>query len=181
MKTRSDNSEKSYDASKIEISEAAFTKIIVDEYLIAIDPGRIFGMAIFKKGVLYKTFEEKNRAFVNTALGLELFGKQVSSKFRFVIELPQIYPIRKWKGDPNDILDIAVFVGVCIGAFASNIGTLDLVRPSEWKGAVPKEIDHKRTLDMLMEKEKEVIKKKKSSHVLDAIGLGLWALGRRKQ
>lgn len=50
-----------------------------------------------------------------------------------------------------------------------------------WKGQVPKRIDHERTLKVLTEAERAVLPKSKAEllHVLDAIGIGLRALGRR--
>lgn len=97
-----------------------------------------------------------------------------------VIELPQIYRQSRWKGDPNDLIQVALTVG----ALESRIPHQDslLVHPHDWKGSTPKNIMEGRILDRLSDKEKIIFQEgvqrlgTKKHDVVDAVGIGLWAL-----
>lgn len=56
-------------------------------------------------------------------------------------------------------------------------GTI-LVEPSKWKGQLPKKVCNARVLRILEKSNASI--GTASNHALDAIGLGLWALGRFK-
>jgi hypothetical protein len=58
----------------------------------------------------------------------------------------------------------------------------EYVSPSEWKGQVPKTVHHPRILTRLTDEERAVIPEGKTArkHILDAVGIGLWRLGRMK-
>lgn len=145
--------------------------------LIAIDPGNVQGIAVFENNRLRAAFE---RTFIDLrveAIMLRSIAVAYTPK-RVVVELPQVYPVRKWKGDPNDLISVAVHVGIVVSSFSQSCEHVDLVKPRQWKGQTPKDVSSQRTLNKLTEDEKKNIEKVKSSHVLDAIGLGLWALGR---
>jgi len=144
--------------------------------LIAIDPGKFTGIAVFRNGVLETAFERYWSTLGEQAIDMKSLMDNIRPSSA-VIELPQVYPVRSWKGDPNDLIKVAVQVGVCIASFA-HYCQVKLVTPKEWKGQTPKKIDNQRTLDQLAEQERKQISKK-SSHVLDAIGLGLWELRRK--
>lgn len=98
-----------------------------------------------------------------------------------VIEVPQVYQQRHWKGDPNDLVDVALVAGAAGVKFGP---TVLFVRPREWKGSRPKKADHALTLsrlspDELAELDQVDAPKSLRHNVLDAIGMGLWKLGRR--
>lgn len=94
---------------------------------------------------------------------------------RAVIELPRIYPVRRWKGDANDLIRVAVTAGAIAGALGAPV---QFVEPRAWKGSRPKDVDNRYTLGLLSEAERATMDA--TSHdVVDAVGLGLWALGRR--
>jgi len=96
-----------------------------------------------------------------------------------VCEVPQIYPMEKWKGDPNDLIDVAVVAGMHLAKGLRQV----MVRPREWKGSVPKTIHNNRVLTQLDPLKKamvDVIPKTLRHNVVDAIGLGLWYLNTRK-
>ncbi len=62
----------------------------------------------------------------------------------------------------------------------------ELVTPAQWKGAVPKEVHQPRILAALTAAEQGVLDAAKvaptlKNNVVDAIGLGLWAVGRLGQ
>ena len=133
--------------------------------LIAIDPkgwgslkGRP-GYAVFNNGVLVETGNEPHLSAVCDTL---------------VIELPQVYQHGRSKGDPNDLIRVAFYAGSCtrIGH-----GVLSTPTPAEWKGQTPKAICAERIKAVLA--VHELVHLYKADHnVLDAVGIGLWALGR---
>lgn len=144
--------------------------------LIAIDPGARTGIAVFSDSILSSAYD---RAFANTNEEV-LVLRDLATIFkpgRVVIELPVVYPIKQWKGDPNDLIKVAMHVGIAVAVF-SPFWSVELATPRQWKGQRPKAIDNARTLRLLSEDELERIEKKNSTHALDAIGLGLWALKR---
>lgn len=98
------------------------------------------------------------------------------------IEVPQVYQQRAWKGDPNDLIAVAVTVGR-IAAEVGAGGEVHFARPHEWKGSVPKDVMVKRIESKLLTCEAEIlhaakIPRAKRHNAIDAIGLGLWALRR---
>lgn len=139
--------------------------------MIAIDPGvQACGVAWFsRKGEL----ERAEYVHVSS------IGALCSPFEKLIIEMPRIYPgSGQRKGDLNDLLDLAAVVGRCeqrLGPLASR-----RVFPAQWKGQVPKKIMNARVLGKLSPDEQDRIKRAgaKTHNVLDAIGIGLWALGR---
>ncbi len=99
-----------------------------------------------------------------------------------VIELPQVYTRSLSKGDPNDLITLALTVGA-ISALCGSIGAHTvLYRPSEWKGQVSKNVTEARARKRLTEVELKRIELPKAAKlktdVWDAIGIGLHFLRR---
>jgi hypothetical protein len=95
-----------------------------------------------------------------------------------VIEKPQVY--QSMKVDPGDLIDLAIVVGRIIGLSGREV---TLYKPSQWKGQTPKAIHHERIKKLLSADElsRVVLPKAKKTlghNVWDAIGLGLFHLGR---
>jgi len=141
--------------------------------LISIDPGKASGVAQFEDRVL-------KRVFLLDNLPVSFFADTL------VIEIPQVYPVRAWKGDPNDLIEVARIAGYWEGLIAACTRVLDVVhvRPHDWKGNRPKEIDNAYTLSKLTDAERAVIDgaqipKSKLHNAIDAVGIGLWYLNRR--
>lgn len=89
----------------------------------------------------------------------------------------------KSKENVADLLLVAELVGEYKKLYEMHGLTVELVWPTTWKGSVPKGIHQKRILSKLLPGERELIhrhprEKKSNSHVVDAIGIGLWKLGR---
>lgn len=150
--------------------------------LISIDPGAHLGLAVFQEDVLFAAgfYNVKNLRDLTKWL-VESAGE--IRPVQAVIEKPQIYEPRKWKGDPNDILNLAVIVGVCTAALAPYCETR-FVTPHMWKGSRPKKLDNEYTISLLSPVEKSVLAENQCpksylDNVIDAIGLGLWTLKRR--
>lgn len=85
-----------------------------------------------------------------------------------VIEHMQIYPGRKQKGDPNNLIKLAMIEGAIIGTVDHSQALLPT--PRAWKGGVPKKIHHKRIRERLPKLGKC------SADAVDAVGLALYGL-----
>lgn len=152
--------------------------------LISVDPGKVgLGWAYFENSYLLKAgiienvleLQKLNYTFVEL---LSCCRPTVC-----VIEVPQVYQQRSWKGDPNDLIDVAVIAGV-VAAAASAFGEPQLIRPHAWKGNRPKAVDIEYTLSLLSDDERVIVEgcgalKSKLHNVIDAVGIGLWKLERR--
>lgn len=142
--------------------------------MIAIDPGvKACGVARFDdRGVLrvarYEPVEE-----LHDSLDDFLYGDSL------VVEMPRIYPgSSQQKGDLNDLLNLAAIVGRCEALYGSMCR--ERVFPAQWKGQVPKKIMTARILSKLSKVERDCIVHAgaKDHNIIDAIGIGLWKLGR---
>jgi hypothetical protein len=136
---------------------------------LAIDPGRDTGYAVF---------QDRDHL---TACGLGLPWATVDpEKVRTaVIERPQIYNARNMKGDPNDIVTLALGAGEYAGVLRRAGVRVTYVKPHEWKGTTPKEVDNARTIASLSDAERRIVKAaayhiptSKQHNMLDAIGFG---------
>jgi hypothetical protein len=140
--------------------------------LLAIDPGACTGWAAFRHGALYGAGvmapEDDDVAAWGTVMRMDLV----------VIENPRIYP--RQKANPNDILKLAR----CVGRYEERFGRsararVQLVEPHDWKGSIPKEIMTNRIESELTFAEQAVLPelpKTKRHNMLDAVGLGKWAM-----
>lgn len=142
--------------------------------LHTLDPGNNTGWAIFEDDLLLDA-------------GVLPFG-DVRQTLRFysgdmvLIEVPRHYPHRE-KGDVNDLLDLSLRAGELKAWAEGQKAKVELVWPRTWKGSAPKEIHNQRVLRALKAFELKLLPKspraKKHDHnMLDAVGLGLWKLGR---
>jgi hypothetical protein len=143
--------------------------------LLAIDPGEDAGWAIFDSKKL-------------TACGLGEEPDLSGIVDRVVVELPKIYPGRKQKARPGDIVLLATRAGERGGPYRRRGITVDYFEPNEWKGGVPKEVSHSRAWALLNDSERDVIALAakgiapgKRHNMLDAVALGLFAVGRAKR
>ncbi len=96
---------------------------------------------------------------------------------QLVIEMPRIYPgSGQQKGDLNDLLNLAAVVGY----FEGRMWDVERVFPAAWKGQVPKKVMTARILKSLSPGELVRIERvgAKDHNTLDAVGIGLWKLGR---
>ena len=151
----------------------------MSDYLLSVDPGtRDMGWALWDKGRLVDCGMARGRDWVSTVGNMPPFPVE-----RVVIEDQQIY--RNSKIDAHALLAVARVVGAVV-FYYGNEGRrrVTLVAPREWKGQLPKEVCNKRTVGKLEAMERVVLNSKKypkslQHNLLDAIGIGLWALGRR--
>ena len=113
-----------------------------------------------------------------------------------LVESQKIYPIGKKQkkgGIPdNDVVILARRAGELAGAYRMAGAEREYVLPRDWKGTIPKPkngeqyIIEKRALAVLDERETQLIYSTKSAraksldhNLIDAVGIGLWRLGRK--
>jgi hypothetical protein len=148
--------------------------------LLTIDPGKVAGWAYFDNDTLVDCGVLSFDPFPETIPWLDHTWFN-----NIIIEKPKIYPVRQWKGDPNDLISVALIAGWIAGFTDVFSDDIEYVTPQAWKGNRPKEVDHRHTMSRLSTEEKEVIKetkgvlKSQKHNMIDAIGIGLWYLRRK--
>lgn len=156
--------------------------------LIAIDPGiNKTGIAVFTDGVL--TASRLLASLSNSWSRLEELRDQLlrgigGTNISVVVELPQIYRAVKSKGDPNDLIKTATVGAYLLGVLCeySPVSETTFVHPGDWckipkstkKGAVSGRTD--KILGCLNEAERARVLVQHDA--IDAVGIGLWKLGR---
>jgi hypothetical protein len=143
--------------------------------MLCIDPGNCSGLALFHGGRLVwcgdYAADPSGPPFAHLPIGAS----------HVLIERPTIYPLDKMRGDPNDLIKVALTAGRWAEA-AARIGcVVEYVEPRTWKGQTPKEIHNRRVTAQLDAREQTVIPQLPATrlhNVIDAIGLGLWKLRR---
>lgn len=136
--------------------------------LLACDPGENCGGACFIGGVLVWA-------------GLLSFADPTHIAIRaerMIVEIPQVYPGPRAE-DPNDLIGVAIIAGQWIRSVSAP--DTRRVFPRQWKGGVDKKIHNGRVLAKLSAAELQEVPKMAASklhNVIDAIGLGLFDLGR---
>lgn len=147
--------------------------------LIAIDPGRTTGWAVFEDS----TYVKKQLCMCGSLKKAELWDciRTLRVLHRAVIELPRWYPHDQ--KDVNDLIDLAVQVGEVKHFLEAARCEVELVWPRTWKGNVKKEIMTERILSRLTPDELALVPLRPRArtpdhNAVDAIGLGLWKLGR---
>jgi hypothetical protein len=165
-------------------------------YLLAVDPGISTGWALFYVSGPIKTWM--------AACGNGEPPLDQKDLVQFIVEKPQVYPGTP-AGKANDLITLAWGAGGYYALAGKNPTMHEriMVRPHTWKGDVPKHVHQRRiwkTLnsqehiladscvrgmeDYIRKCEEVSARKRKSlpttghSDVMDAIGLGLYALNR---
>ena len=99
------------------------------------------------------------------------------------VERPVIYPTPRTKVNPNDLITLALRAGELAGHCEQT--PVRYVTPAEWKRQLPKDICNARVRNMLTNAELDQIKnvfelpQSKRHNALDALGIALWAKGRK--
>lgn len=146
--------------------------------LMAFDPGKITGWASFENTSLSHAGVVKNATFAEPVE----FWPVEDWPLVVVIEMPRWYPQER-EIDVNDLLDLSRLVGRIEGFFAKEGSRIEIVYPRSWKGTVPKKIHNARVLAALTKEEIALLPRRPRAkdhdhNVLDAVGIGLWKLGR---
>lgn len=140
--------------------------------LLTLDPGNITGVAVFFGKTLVSAAAYKKR---------DVFIPIVRDPAPVLIETPRWYPHDH--SDVNDLLDLSVYVGELKRFYEAMGCVVELVWPRTWKGNVPKKITNRRTVAALSPEEVALLPRRPRAkdhddNMLDAVGLGLWKLGR---
>lgn len=135
--------------------------------LLAIDPGKVTGLALFREGLLVAA---------NAANGDTLWSR--GSGFtpvdvdEIVIERPCDRP-GKNRATINDLIALAIRAGRAAGPWGASVTWYTPVR---WKGNLPKEVCWKRACTRLSPQEQALVSD--DHNVRDAVALGLYHLRR---
>lgn len=160
--------------------------------LLSIDPGvRNAGVALWSAGPAGSFYLLESATLIEASgdrwLSLAHDIADWASNYaldQVIVEKPQVYVQAKLKGDPNDLVTLALAVGAIAMALVNTQTGFDLrcVYPREWKGQTPKVISVERSKMALTSTEHMRVRlpKQKSLHhnVWDAVGIGLWATRR---
>lgn len=149
--------------------------------LLSVDPGNNTGWAFFNgTGVLQCCGLVK----CLVPASLDALAEKVARADSVYVEIPQVYSGPRAKGDPNDLIQVALCAGWVISQYRQ--ADLKTVKPAEWKGQEPKDITYKRVLASLDAVERATFdiclsrfNKGVRHNVVDAVGIGLWALRRK--
>lgn len=145
---------------------------------VIIDPGNLTGWAAFSGTSLIEARVCAKREFFQSTWVLPGW---MGSRPLVVIEAPRWYPHDH--SDVNDLLDLSVYVGELKRFYEAMGCVVELVWPRTWKGNVPKKITNRRTVAALSPGELELLPRRPRAkdhdhNMIDAVGLGLWKLGR---
>lgn len=157
------------------------------EMTLAIDPGtKATGWAVFdgRKLSMAGLLRAKDAAHMAQELALLSSSLRLpAAYYGLYIERPQVYSRYRTQADPNDLIGVALVAGAALGIFSPFAQGVSMPRPMDWKGQLPKEIHHRRIFAELDLEERRGVElggvpKSLIHNVNDAIGLGLWAVGR---
>ncbi len=142
---------------------------------LAIDPGNDTGWALYRgyDQLLVCGLGDPRKCYDSYIT----FGGGVT--LSVIIEKPMVYRARLSRGNPNDLITLAIGVGEYKEFFQSRGATVKMVLPHEWKGSVPKDAHNKRVIQELgpsdlavLESAFHVTAKSKWHNVVDAVALG---------
>ncbi len=150
-----------------------------------LDPGvKEAGVSLWEGTELAAAFLARGSDWRDTAdEAFRLIGEHVPRELVsvIVVEIPQIYAQRKLKGDPNDLITVALNAGAFVGHWDDDVEIVEY-HPHRWKGQVPKNIAIKRFKKRLSADERTRVEKAPATlmhNVWDSVGLGLYYGGRR--
>lgn len=150
--------------------------------LLAIDPGKDTGWALL----------DADGVLVRCGLG----DPPLEGATRVIVERPQVYKGRASKGDPNDLITLAIQVGQYKERFLSTGRPVEEVIPHTWKGSLDPDICCRRVVASLTESERELLMlvltplarapvhaeltAGRRHNVIDAVGIAKWSLRRSR-
>ena len=156
------------------------------ERFVSLDPGsNATGWAWWEGGELYGGGVVRGTAgsAVDTGIDAGRVIQRHAGAVAFIIyERMAIYKFTSQRGDQNDLIPLAEIAGAACGALGAR-GEPVLART--WKGQVPKDVCHARCRSRLNERElrhavaaEEIVIASLRHNFWDAIGIGLWKIGR---
>ncbi len=162
--------------------------------LISVDPGiRGCGVALFDGGKLVRAAYVKspaktgNNAAACVSMGLAVYSwTDRTAPDALALEWPQVYASRiregSSKADPNDLLALCGVDSVIAALYDLPTAMVTCFAPAEWKGQMSKEACQGRIIGRLSAAELEIVMSVSPPslrhNVFDAVGIGLFRLGR---
>lgn len=164
--------------------------------LLALDPGlRVSGVSVWHDGRLKWAGLVRGADTGRGAPAWREMANSVGYQMRAVlswvntgwhldkvaVELMQSYDAKHQAGDQNDLIELAGVAGAVVGLFAD--ASAVSYTPREHKGQVPKEVHNARVQKKLTPEERAAVEECAPSlmhNVWDAVGIGLFQLGRLK-
>lgn len=137
--------------------------------LLAVDPGNTTGFALFEDTTLTRCGVVRSSAL-----------HMLPDADELVIEVPRM---RRRHPRPDDVLQVAALAGMVSGHFngSGQCKHVTQVTPSQWKKNLPKNICWDRVRRCLWPQELKITEAplgRLDHNARDAIGIGLWHLGR---
>ena len=149
--------------------------------IISLDPGvKKAGVAVFHDKKLTEAWLAHGKNWQDTAQNVKSHFIACYSA-ELVMEKPQVYVQSKLKGDPDDLIGLALMAGCVAGMLSAGVKSVYLYFPRQWKGQVPKNIMTARTKEKLSDEERSRVDlpaKYLQHNVWDAVGIGLYHLKR---
>lgn len=165
------------------------------DYMLSIDPGAHAGVALWQNERLIEvqTFNGSGQQWLEKSLnvsrqlenyGITLIGELVHPRIynnvRVVIEEPGVF--QSAGGDVSAksgaVVKLCVTTGCLIYALRDLLPRYELETVASWKGQMPKPVVEARVRCKLDRTELALLESTKTSHVWDAVGIGLYSLGR---
>lgn len=139
----------------------------INGWLTCVDSGENSGYANFQDGVL-------RRAFLTTIDEAPVASRDTALA---IVEIPD-----RIRVNPKSIIKLALNAGRWLQHLSLS-RSVEAVEASAWKASTDPDVLARRILAILTPEERAVIPKTRSAlgydhNVIDAIGLGLWRLGR---
>jgi len=144
---------------------------------LSIDPGtKEMGWALWEHNELQICGLARGENWIESVRALPKFTIE-----KLTIEDQQIY--RRSPINAHSLLAVARVVGAVVAYYG--FPKFSLVAPAKWKGQLPKDVCNRRTLSKLTAEELKQVEvapcpASLKHNLIDAVGIGLWANGRRK-
>lgn len=150
-------------------------------FLVTYDPGMKTGWSVFTHGMLMSCFVGSWAEMFGQAIEF-MSGVTHPADVEVLGELPCVYPGPQ-PSDPNDLIQVAEQLGELLSLYRARGCKVYTVAPRTWKGTVPKDKHQPRILSKLTPAELALVPKmpragRYQPDAVDAVGLGLWKLGR---
>jgi hypothetical protein len=139
--------------------------------LVAVDPGRDAGVAVFDGGRLVCNTVVRRRGddFAAQVRAIEMF---IPSAAHIVAE--RMVPRRGRFEAADDLVDVTLLTGMLVKG-----KVFTLYRPEQWKGQLSKDVQHAKMMRVLDPEELSLLSPDHNAR--DAVGIGLYHLGRGRR
>lgn len=155
--------------------------------ILAIDPGRDLGWAVL----------DADGQLTHAGLGAPTHAALPGLPDKVIIERPQVYSAKRSKGDPNDLITLAILVGKYTERYEALGRPVEHILPHDWKGSLDPDVCCRRVVASLSDAERtllfqvlaplarkplttDTLTEGKRHNVIDAVGLAKWSVRRTR-